>query len=231
MEDPLADDVKELLDKEKGDERILKQILRACENDELVSNYERNYVRKLAEKYLYRESGTEESRTAKESEVPDVQIPNASSAPNAETVVMKPPAAKPDAKNRKALAVFAAVALVIVIAAAVSMSGQPDDSVTAPVETPVSPPDTLSIRTDLPSYQKGDLISISGNSPVSGSVNISITNQQNQLAWTDTVTVKGDGRYSSLAIAGGAGWQDSGTFTITADNRSESASSTFSFSS
>ena len=230
MADPLTDDVKELLDKQKGDERILKQILRACENDEVISNYERNYVRKLTEKHLYREPDTE-SQTAKEPAVPDVQIPQASSAPNTETIVMEPPPAKPDAKNRKTLAVFAAVALVIVIAAAVSMSGQPDDSGAVPVDIPANQPDVLTVRTDLPSYKKGDLISVSGSSPVSGLVNISITNQQNQLAWTDTVTVKGDGRYSSLAIAGGTGWEDSGTFTITADNRSESTSSTFSFAS
>lgn len=228
MADPLADDVQELLDKQKGDERILKQILRACENDEVISNYERNYVRKLAEKHLHREPDADESQAAKEPAVPDVQIPQAP-AQSTEAVVMEPPPAKPGAKNRKMLAVFAAVALAIVIAAAVSMSGQPDDPGTAPAKVPDIQPDALSIRTDLQSYRTGDLISISGSSPVSGLVNISITNQQNQLAWTDTVTVKGDGRYSSLAIAGGTGWENSGTFTITADNRSESMSSTFSF--
>ena len=52
MTDSLLDDVKALLDKDFGDDRILKQIFRACENNEVISNYERNYVRKLAEKYL-----------------------------------------------------------------------------------------------------------------------------------------------------------------------------------
>jgi len=52
MTDPLLDDVKDLLDKDFGDDRILKQIYRACKNNEVISNYERNYVRKLAEKHL-----------------------------------------------------------------------------------------------------------------------------------------------------------------------------------
>ena len=52
MTDPLLDDVKALLDKDFGDDRILKQIFRACQNNELISNYERNYVTKLAEKHL-----------------------------------------------------------------------------------------------------------------------------------------------------------------------------------
>ena len=54
MADLLADDVKELLEKKMGDERILKQILRACEHDEVISNYERNYVKRLVEKHLLR---------------------------------------------------------------------------------------------------------------------------------------------------------------------------------
>ena len=54
MEDSLLDDVKALLDKDFGDDRILKQILRACENNEVISNFERNYVKKLAEKHLGR---------------------------------------------------------------------------------------------------------------------------------------------------------------------------------
>ena len=52
MTDSLIDDVKALLNKDFGDDRILKQICRACERDEVISNYERNYVRKLAEKHL-----------------------------------------------------------------------------------------------------------------------------------------------------------------------------------
>ena len=54
MIDSLHDDVKALLDKDFGDDRILKQIFRACENNEIISNYERNYVRKLSEKHLGR---------------------------------------------------------------------------------------------------------------------------------------------------------------------------------
>ena len=48
----ILDDAKALLDKELGDKRILEQICRASENDEVISNFERNYVKKLAEKHL-----------------------------------------------------------------------------------------------------------------------------------------------------------------------------------
>ena len=52
MNESLLDDVNSLLDGDFGDDRILKQIARACKNNEVISNYERNYVQKLAEQYL-----------------------------------------------------------------------------------------------------------------------------------------------------------------------------------
>jgi len=52
MPDNILDDVKKLLDAEVGDKKILEQIKRAAENNEAISNYERNYVAKLEEQYL-----------------------------------------------------------------------------------------------------------------------------------------------------------------------------------
>jgi hypothetical protein len=43
--------------------------------------------------------------------------------------------------------------------------------------------------------------------------------------------LKSGGRYSTLAIAGGSGWENSGTYTVKVDNGAETKSSTFSFTS
>ena len=48
MNNSLFDDVTALLDGDFGDDRILKQISRACKNNEVISNYERNYVQKIS---------------------------------------------------------------------------------------------------------------------------------------------------------------------------------------
>ena len=228
MEDSIISDGKELLVLRQGDERILKQILRACENDEVVSNYERSYVRKLAEKHLRKPEPS--TAGGAEAAVPDVTIPAAASTAPAETIVLeKPPEpAKQSTKNRK---IFAGVGAVIAVAIAVTvlMSGpveKPDTDLPDP--PPVAGPDLL-IRTDQPSYQRGDIISISGSSPDSGTINIAIANHNNQQVWSDSVAVRGSGEYSSLAIAGGDGWEESGVFAIIARSGSESASSTFSF--
>ena len=49
MAEDILDNVKELLNKEIGDKKVLEQIKRAAENNEAISNYERNYVSKLIE--------------------------------------------------------------------------------------------------------------------------------------------------------------------------------------
>ena len=75
MQDPILDDAKALLNKELGDKRILEQICRASENNEVISNFERNYVQKLAEKHLGKITPVETSSVEKKLVVPDVVIP------------------------------------------------------------------------------------------------------------------------------------------------------------
>ncbi len=117
------------------------------------------------------------------------------------------------------------VVLVIIIAVAASFSGISD--VTSTPTNSVS--DTLSIQTDLLSYDKNDIISISGISDTSGTVNLSIENKNGELVWAEQISLKSDGKYSTLAIAGGPGWDNSGTYTINIDNGVETKSNTFSF--
>ena len=229
MTDPLFDDVQTLLDKEKGDERILKQILRACENNEVISNYERNYVKNLAEKYLGRlPENIEDPPTEKKPTIPDVIVPTTSLQQNIEIPTsMAPQIIQKKPKNPKVLIGIGVAVLAIIIAIGISQSGismMSDDSKIIDTDSA-----TLSIQTDLSSYQKGDIISISGKSNTSEKINITIENQNGQLVWSEQVSVKNDGRFSTLAIAGGTGWDKSGTFTIKVENNMETKSKTFSF--
>ena len=233
MTDSLRDDVKALLDKDFGDDRILKQIFRACENDEVISNYERNYVRKLAEKHLGRAPKVEPTPAVEEKPIiPDVVIPETLPAQTIQTFQPPPPRISSTNSNKsKIMLGVGGLVLAIIIIAAVSFSGISDVSdtpTTSIIETPI---DTLSIQTDFSSYNKKDIISINGISDTTGSVTLSIQNQNNELVWTEKVSLKSDGRYSTLAIAGGSGWENSGIYTIKVDNDAETKSSTFSFTS
>ena len=231
MIDSLHDDVKALLDKDFGDDRILKQIFRACENNEVISNYERNYVRKLAEKHLGRAPKAEPTPKVEEKPIiPDVVIPETPPIQTTQTFQPESPRISySKSKNSKMMMGIGGLVLIIILIAAVSFSGafNVSDNPTTSIETPTS--DALSIQTDFSSYNKKDIISINGISDTTGTVTLSINTQNNELVWTEKVSLKSDGRYSTLAIAGGPGWENSGTYTIKVDTGKETKSNTFSF--
>ncbi len=226
MTNPLLDDVKSLLDKDFGDDRILKQICRACENNEVISNYERNYVRKLAEKHLGKKPEfTQTPHVEEKPIVLDVPISQIQQPQSLLTEVPRISYSK--SKNKKIIFGIGGLALVIIIAAA-SFSGFTTGITN--IGTPSSDIQiSLSIQTDLESYDKKDLISISGVSDSIATVNLSIENQNNKVVWIEQISLKNNGQFSTLAIAGGDGWEKSGTYTIKVDNGKETKSDTFSF--
>ena len=231
MDDSLFDDVNSLLDGDFGDDRILKQIHRACKNNEIISNYERNYVQKLAEQYLGKKPkiSSKPSETVVAPKIPDVVMPKIE--PVIQTQTIQTPNVRKsnfNLKNSKPLLAFGGIALVIIISAIILFANN-DDSFSPNTSTQTRT--TLSIDTDLSSYSESDLISINGISNNNSVVNLSIENQNNDLVWAEQISVKSNGQYSTLAIAGGSGWEISGTYTLKVDDGNERKSITFSFTS
>mgnify|MGYP002631567296 FL=1 len=216
MTDSLLDDVTSLLEGDFGDDRILKQIARACKNNEAISNYERNYVQKLAEQYL-----------GKKAEIPSSIEPEIESSIQNQTL-QSPVSRSPGLKNPKLILGFGGVALVIIIVAAIAFSSN-SDSFTSDPKSEIQL--TLTIQTDLSSYSHKDIISISGTCTNSEIVNLSIKNEKNNLVWAEQLSIKNNGMYSTLSIAAGSGWENSGTYTITVDSGSEIKLIKFSFTS
>ena len=216
MTDSLLDDVTSLLEGDFGDDRILKQIARACKNNEVISNYERNYVQKLAEQYL-----------GKKGEIPSSIEPEIESSIQNQTL-QSPVSRSPGLKNPKLILGFGGIALVIIIVAAIAFSSN-SDSFTSDPKSEIQL--KLTIQTDLSSYSYKDIISISGTCNNSEIVNLSIKNEENNLVWAEQLSIKNNGMYSTLAIAGGSGWENSGTYTVIVDSGSEIKSIKFSFTS
>ena len=221
----LLDDVNSLLDGDFGDDRILKQIARACKNNEVISNYERNYVQKLAEQHLGKKPLTNKKPETITPEIPKIEIPKPEPLV---TTQLSQPINNSKSKNSKLFLGFGGVAVVIIIAAAFLLSNNIDSSQSNIVsEIKIE----LSVQTDLSSYSKSDLISINGVSQNSNIVNLSILNQNNDLVWAEQVSVKSDGRYSTLAIADGEGWENPGTYNIKVEDGTEIKSIKFTFNS
>ena len=225
MSDMLLDDVNSLLDGDFGDDRILKQIARACKNNEVISNYERNYVQKLAEQYLGKKPLTTKKPETITPEIPKIEIPKPEPLL---TTQLSQPTNNLKSKNSKLFLGFGGIAVVIIIAAAFLLTNNIDSSQSNIVsEIKIE----LSVQTDLSSYAKSDLISINGVSQNSNIVNLSILNQNNELVWAEQVSVKSDGGYSTLAIADGEGWENSGTYNIKVEDGIEIKSIKFTFNS
>ena len=228
MTDSLLDDVTSLLEGDFGDDRILKQIARACKNNEVISNYERNYVQKLAEQYLDKKPEIT-NITIPDDSISDDSIPKIETSISSQIFESQPSSSSNfNLKNSKLFLGFGGVALIIIIAAAILLSNNTDSFSSNP-ESPLNV--TLSVNTDLNSYTRTDLISINGVSNNTKIVNLSIVNQNNELVWAEQVSVKNDGQYSTLAIADGSGWEISGTYTLKVENGSEIKSITFLFNS
>ena len=226
MTDTLLDDVKALLEKDFGDDRILKQIYRACQNDEVISNYERNYVRKLAEKHLgiRPEIKKETGVTTEKPVTPDVAIPQSNSIQKIQEI-HTPKTSSSGSKNSKIMIAISGIILVVIVGGVAAFSGgQTSEVAEDPLPTPVS----LSVETDLSSYSAKDLISINGISENSNTVDLLIENSNDELVWKEQLSVKSDGTFSTLVIAGGPNW-NTGVFIVSVEDGKETKTNTFSF--
>lgn len=225
MPNDLLDDVKELLDKELGDKKILEQIKRAAENNEAISNYERNYVAKLIQdirKPPEPEIETAPETTTEETSIPKEQVATVAPQLQTSTIVEHKPR---DKTNTKVMIGGGAIAIAIIVAVLLS-TGEID---VGPGGSPTTSSGLLDL--DQSSYDKGDIISISGKSETSlgNTISLSIENAGGELIWTENIKIKDSGEYSTLAIAGGPGWEKSGTYTLKIEHGSVDEQITFSF--
>ena len=202
MPDDILDDVKELLKKELGDKKTLEQIKRAAENNEAISNYERNYVAKLIEELRKPPEPEIEITPEKPVEISPSHEQVAAVAPQMQTstIVTQKPRNK---TNIKVIIGGGAIAIGIIVAVLLGTTGTdvtPNGSI-------ISSSGLLDL--DQSSYNKGDLISISGKSKTSlgNTISLSIENAGSELIWAEDIKIKDSGEYSTLAIAGGPGWE------------------------
>ena len=239
MDDHLLADVQALLDMGFGDDRILKQIHRACKNHEAISNYERSYVRGLVEEHLEKVDPPADPEPTKEVPEPSPTIVAQSATTQelvAETKTRQDSGGIMSGSRRKMflLGIVGIIAIGI-ITAAVSFNAttvdpvQPPPTQIQPPLTPIQPEMSgFSVATDLPSYDRLDLILISGVSDDLGAITISIDDPQGQTIWSETVSSR-NGKYSTITIAGGQGWNDSGIYSVEAYNGVDRESQTFIF--
>jgi len=128
---------------------------------------------------------------------------------------------KPTGRMPSKKILFIAAPVIVAIIAIGVVATQSDFSDLSPIS--ITPKITgLSISTDQRSYNKGDIISISGTSETSAGaeIKLSIQNSGGQLVWSETIKIKSNGKFSTLLIAAGAGWNGDGEYTLNAEHGS-----------
>ena len=134
----------------------------------------------------------------------------------------KPTLSSPDLKNNftfnfssnKKLGILGGIAAAIAIIVIVGFT-----AINTPIDSTVSSTtdNPLLVNIDQTTYQRADIISISGDTnSYTKSVELSIENTNGVKIWKEIINPKNDGQFSTLIIAGGGGWENNGVYTLKA---------------
>jgi len=201
-------DLDDLIRHHHGDVKKLREIRDTIRHDNFITTEDKNYVESLITMHL-KNQPLDKSLSRKQ---PDTKI----------KLQPKPTLSSQDLKNNftfnfssnKKLGILGGVAAAIAIIVIVGFTAinTPIDSI---VSSTASNP--LLVNIDQTTYQRADIISISGDTTsYTKSVELSIENTNGVKIWKEIINPKNDGQFSTLIIAGGGGWENYGVYTLKA---------------
>ena len=197
-------DLDDLIRHRHGDVKKLREIRDTIRHDNFVTTDNKNYVESLITMYLKNQP-----------------FAKPSSHQQSDTKIKLQPKSTPsssDSKNNVAFSfssnkklgmlagVVAAIAIIVIVG--FTAINQTSKTITVP----------LLVNVDQATYQRADIISISGNSKSvsTQSVELSIENANGKKIWNENINPKKDGQFSTLVIAGGNGWENDGVYILKA---------------
>jgi len=201
-------DLDDLIRHHHGDVKKLREVRDTIRHDNFITTEDKNYVESLITMHL-KNQPLDKSVSRKQ---PDTKI----------KLQPKPTLSSPDLKNnfafsfssKKKLGILGGVAAAIAIIVIVGFTAinTPFDSITSSTSS-----NPLLVNIDQTTYQRADIISISGDTnSYTKSVELSIENTNGVKIWKEVVNPKNDGQFSTLIIAGGGGWENNGVYTLKA---------------
>jgi len=221
-------DIDDLIRLDRGDTKRLRNIRDVVKHDNFITSVDKKYVESLISAYLRNQSldGSEvniKSRTV-------VELKNNVKPTGRETTSSS---SLFSGSNNKKLGILAGVAAAIALVVVLGFSASTDqiDITTVSDIIPSSTPQII-INVDGSSYKTADIISISGSikSADGKSVELSIENTSGDKIWREYIDIKNNGQFSTLIIAAGFGWDDSGTYVLKAQHNELENKIKFSFS-
>ena len=203
-------DLDDLIRHHHGDIKKLREIRDTIRHDNFITTEDKNYVESLITMHL-KNQPLDKSVSRKQ---PDTKIklrskPTASSSDSPSNFTF-------NFSSRKNIGILggggAAAVIAIIVLVGFPAINTPLDSITS--STTSNP---LLVNIDQTTYQRADIISISGDTnSYTKSVELSIENTNGVKIWKETINPKNDGQFSTLIIAGGGGWENNGVYTLKA---------------
>jgi len=203
-------DLDDLIRHHHGDIKKLREIRDTIRHDNFVTTEDKNYVESLITIHL-KNQPLDKSLPRKQ---PDTKIklrskPTASSSDSPSNFTF-------NFSSSKNIGILggggaAAVIAIIVLVGFPAINTPFDSTISSTTDNP------LLVNIDQTTYQRADIISISGDTnSYTKSVELSIENTNGVKIWKETINPKNDGQFSTLIIAGGGGWENNGVYTLKA---------------
>ena len=221
-------DIDDLIRLDRGDTKRLRNIRDVVKHDNFITSVDKKYVESLISAYLRNQSLDEsevniKSRTVVE--LKDNVKPTGRETTSSSSLF--------SGSNNKKLGILAGVAAAIAIVVVVGFSASTDQiDITTVTDIIPSSTSQIIINVDGSSYKTADIISVSGSikSADGKSVELSIENTSGDKIWREYIDIKNNGQFSTLIIAAGFGWDDSGTYVLKAQHNELENKIKFSFS-
>jgi len=221
-------DIDDLIRLDRGDTKRLRNIRDVIKHDNFITTVDKKYVESLISTYLRNQSLDEsevniKSRTVVE--LKDNVKPTGRETTSSSSLF--------SGSNNKKLGILAGVAAAIALVVVVGFSASTDQiDITTVSDIIPSSTSQIIINVDGSSYETADIISVSGSikSADGKSVELSIENTSGDKIWREYVDIKNNGQFSTLIIAAGFGWDDSGTYVLKAQHNELENKIKFSFS-
>ena len=201
-------DLDDLIRYHHGDVKKLREIRDTVRHDNFITTDNKNYVESLITMYLKNQPFDK----SLSSQLPVTKIklqskPTTSSSDSKSNVAVS---FSPNKKIGVLAGVVAAIAIIVIVGFSATNQTDIIDSTLSSISEP------LLVNVDQTTYQRADIISISGNSKSAStqSVELTIENTNGVKIWSENINPKNDGQFSTLIIAGGGGWENDGIYIL-----------------
>ena len=199
-------DLDDLIRYHHGDVKKLREIRNTIRHDNFITTEDKEYVQSLIDTHLTNKS-LESSSTRKSAT--RIKLETKSKKNDSDSQINF----SFNFSSNKKMGILggAAAAIAIIVIVGFTAGTQSDSSIISTTNNP------LLLTLDQKQYQIADIISISGDAISDRqAITLTIENNNGVKIWKEKIEPKAGGNFSTLLIAGGGGWEDSGSYTITA---------------